>query len=494
MADTQEGQKKLNELVQKIRDADNMDSSQQHRWMEDAREAGRLYFEECTRLKGLYNQACFESQTSQRFLANTTENLRQAYHERDRLGIERDAVQAANNKLVLERKSSIENDWHKVNKKFERDLEEKNADIERQRAQIEQQRGKIEQQRQQIEQQRGRLEQQQTLIEKQNLELDHIDARDVKFMDGAQVLWMGQNPASSIKSRRSTRNFEQNPLTSPSVASSATYNVSGMSGLGSSDTTPFKGPTGQSFNQSSPSGYNQSNKGPIGHSFHPSSSSGYNQSNTGLIGQSFNHSPSSSYSQSNSGPSKEIRRRPNLPTQKPVRGLANVPDSPWEAESSRAFNTEPGDTPIAAPRSNALVLSSEGGEDPSLFYQKELAELYQLIEGWAMAYCTTPKISNDQAIARTNQTLWDFMMGCTYDGQRQDAHTHLTTLLNNARSRPWFVFRMGVQYIVNDIFSVTSYKNFSPQVGAELSTVQVQLDQGGKHFLHCVLQSLGTFN
>lgn len=438
MTDTQELHAKVNEMIQKIKGVDVMSSALQERLIENTEELCRSYDRSSHRMKTEYEKLWFEHQTSQRFLDNTTENLRQAYLERDRIGVERDRLLEAKNKEEQKAQESdrklreLEKEWKKLDAESKRKLAEKDAEIERHRA----------------------------LIKKQDLELDHNHARDVKFLNAAHVRWLAKNPPSSVRSRRSTRTTQAS-FESPSVASSATFAVSGMGALslGSPPSKLSDGLFGNSFGQSSVFGHIQPNSGPP----------------NATAEQMF--------------PELSLpRRRLNLPTQKPIRGRADIPNSPWETESSRAYNTEPGDTPMAA--SKALVLSSVNGEDPSIFYQEHFAELYQLIEGWAMAYCTRPKISNDQAIARTNQSLWAFMMECTYPGQRQDAHSHLMLLLNDAKSRPWFVVRMGVAYVVEEMLSLKSYKNFNPQVTAELAAVKAQLQERGKPFSRSKLHFL----
>ncbi|KAH7342835.1 hypothetical protein BKA65DRAFT_478708 [Rhexocercosporidium sp. MPI-PUGE-AT-0058] len=428
MVDSQEHHALMNDLIQNIKGIDAMSSALKERLIENTENIRRSYDRKFQHMKQDVEKLCFEQQTNQRYLDNTTMNLRQAYLERDRLGAERDALLEAKNKSEAKaveasrQLNELEKHWKKVTGDVKKNLAESRAEIERLRA----------------------------LLEKANLELDHNRARDVKFLDAAHVRWMFDNPPSSVRSRRDTET-SQDPFASPSVASSATFPVSGMGagGLGSPPNTSV---------------------GLIGHGFGQSSAFGHIQPNSG---------PPNATAEQMFPDLHKPRRRLNLPTKPPTRGRTDIPNSPWDTESSRAYNTEPGDTPIAASRSTALVLSSVGAEDPSLFYQEQFAGLYQLIEGWAMAYCTRPKISNDQTIARTNQKLWAFMMNCTYPGQRQDAHSHVTLLLNDAKSRPWFVVRMGVEYVVEEMLSLKSYKNFSAKVGAELAAVKAQLLERG---------------
>ncbi|KAH7419182.1 hypothetical protein BKA64DRAFT_8932 [Cadophora sp. MPI-SDFR-AT-0126] len=427
MAKSEEKNKMVNDLAAKIREDGCLSSITKQEWIQDINDIGRKYDETVEHLKQEVHKNWYELHTTRAYLSNTSENLRQAYGERDRLGVERDSLEQKYRTLLRakEKKSSenlneIQRNWKELNQALLKQLKEKDAELERVRAQL----------------------------DRAQMEIESYQEKDAKFVDAKQVQWMAAHPTSTVRSRQSSRAI-LDPFTSPSVASSSTFPLSGRGSYGSPATTPRL---------------------------------------DGLIGGGFT-SPSSGQYQPNNGPScsnaedlsRGLRRRPNLnlPTQRPTRGRTDVPKSPWETESSRAFNTEPGDTPIAASRSTALILSSTNPEDPSLFFQGEFAELYKLMEGWAMTYCNVPQLANDQAIARGDQTLWSFMMNCTYPGQRQDSHSHVMTLLNDPGSRPWFVMRMGVGYIVEEMLSLKSYKNFSPQVGAELSAVKTELQKRG---------------
>lgn len=211
---------------------------------------------------------------------------------------------------------------------------------------------------------------------------------------------------------------------------------------------------------------------------------------TGLIGNSYGQSTALGHINPFSGPpnatAEEIlptirdRRPVLLPMGRAPPGTLQITPDAWMSESSRVFNTEPGDTPRAIPHPSSTVLVLHSLlEDPSPYYQDEFAQLYVVVEGWAQTYCDVPHLANDQAIARSNQQLWAFMMNCTYPGQRQDSHTHVMTLLNDPVSRPWFVMRMGVSYIVDKILSLEPYKKFSPTVNAELADVTTKLGERG---------------
>ncbi|KAH8672656.1 hypothetical protein BGZ60DRAFT_429975 [Tricladium varicosporioides] len=181
------------------------------------------------------------------------------------------------------------------------------------------------------------------------------------------------------------------------------------------------------------------------------------------------------------------RRRPaalNLPIGKAPPGVPAPSFDTWGQYSSNRppITTEPGDdirTPIAVSASTALVIRDQKDRESPEDYEEGFAKMYTLCEGWVKTYSSTPNLANDQKIARSNDTLWSFMMNCTYPGHRQDSHTHVCALLNDPTCRKWFVMRMCVTYCVMDIINLENFYDFSPLVRTTLEDVRRKLLQRG---------------
>jgi hypothetical protein len=172
------------------------------------------------------------------------------------------------------------------------------------------------------------------------------------------------------------------------------------------------------------------------------------------------------------------RRRGNLPTAR-AQPANDFPSTfNWGSNNSKVFNTEPGDTPL----SMALVLRQDP-EAQVWMYQGEITKLFSLIEGWVKTYASVPNLTNDSAIARSNDILWAYMMNCTYPGHRQDSHTHVMALLSEARTRFWFVMRMACQYCVKDMMSLEAFLGFSIPVDNRLNEAKLKLLERGRPFL-----------
>jgi len=267
--------------------------------------------------------------------------------------------------------------------------------------------------------------------------LNKITVQDEQ-LKGKRALWLESNPGSSA--RRSAMTAIRDPFVSPSTSHAAAFENSRMGSMGSigSPTTKtlFSSSCEQSFGETT-------------------SSSGLSQMAASDVPR---------------GP----RRRGNLPTGKAQPGNA-PPASAWAIDSARAFNTEPGDTPLA---STALVLRGTV-EDPSPHFQTEFSDIYGLIEGWVKTYANIPNLANDQHIARSNEALWSFMMNCAYPGKPQDSHNHVMALLNDASSRPWFVMRMAVTFLVKEVLSLEPFHQFSSVVDTQLISVKAKLQERG---------------
>jgi hypothetical protein len=249
-------------------------------------------------------------------------------------------------------------------------------------------------------------------------------------LKGKRALWLESNPGSSAR-REAMNAAMRDPFSSPSVSQHTGFDSGYLGGVGGSvASSSIRSPPQSSFGQPTPS------LAPIG---------------------------------APRGP----RRRGNLPTGSALPAKV-LPASTWtEPSSFRNFKTEPSTPPLP---SMALVPFSNE-TDPAPRYKAEFTKIYELVEGWVKSYANLPNLGNDQKIARSNNVLWDFMMNCTYPGQRQDAHTHVMTLLNDPNTRCWFVMRMATTYLTKDIMTLGVFHKFSPATDAEFDEVKKKLQE-----------------
>jgi hypothetical protein len=253
-------------------------------------------------------------------------------------------------------------------------------------------------------------------------------------LKGKRALWLDSHPGSSA--RRDAMTAIRDPFNSPSASQDTGFDSGYMGGtMGSVESPPVRSLPKSSFSQSS-------------------------------FGAAHSMAPI--------GAPRGPRRRGNLPT-----GRAQppnvLPNASWTNETTRIYNTEPASP---SPPSMALVLHTNE-DDPAPRYQAEFSKIYALVEGWVKTYANIPNLANDQKIARSNDTLWAYMMNCTYPGHRQDAHTHVMTLLNDANSRFWFIMRMAITYLNKDVMSIDAFYKFSPATDAQFDEVKKKLMERG---------------
>jgi len=135
--------------------------------------------------------------------------------------------------------------------------------------------------------------------------------------------------------------------------------------------------------------------------------------------------------------------------------------------------------------STSLVLHSQNEREVADF-KAGFKHLYAKVETWVTQFTSQPHSTNDHAIAASNQILWQYMMNCTYPGNRQDAHNHVVALLNNPNSRPWFVMRMTTAYLVKDVMTVDAFLGFNSDVDRIIKEVEEELKQRGMPHLSIV--------
>lgn len=303
--------------------------------------------------------------------------------------------------------------------------------------------------------------------------------KQVEFQEeqlkGKRALWMEKNPGSSA--RRSAMNAAiRDPFSSPSAGMGSGVqkgkgknkgNFAGMMGPMGSIGSPTASTAGSITGSVKGGSFGKTNTPslPFNTAFNAS------VENTSLASQTPFESPPV-----NQTPvAGRLRRRGALPTGN-LTQLAHAQsqvtrESILNSLASLPKNTEPG-SPEAL-QSRALVLHSSnvtaGADDPGPKYESKFTQLYELAEDWCKRYASIPNLENDQAIARSNDVLWAYMMNCTYPGHRQDSHVHVMSLLQDPKCRYLFTMRMAVNYCIRDIMTLEEFETFSPEIEATLT-------------------------
>jgi hypothetical protein len=120
-------------------------------------------------------------------------------------------------------------------------------------------------------------------------------------------------------------------------------------------------------------------------------------------------------------------------------------------------------------------------EEIALEFRAEWEATYGLVEKWVSTYTNNVNdIELDQKVSH-DETLWPFMLGCTYKNTT-DAHEHTILLLRNPATRAFFVMRVIVQYLHRAIWKATAFADANPKLGRKLLYLEKKLKSKGRFF------------
>ncbi len=75
--------------------------------------------------------------------------------------------------------------------------------------------------------------------------------------------------------------------------------------------------------------------------------------------------------------------------------------------------------------------------------------------------------------------LWDYVCSITYPRERVSATNHALFMLNNARSRVYFISRLLIQYIVQQMWDPKAWEGMDESVTETLVLVKRGLESSG---------------
>jgi len=110
-------------------------------------------------------------------------------------------------------------------------------------------------------------------------------------------------------------------------------------------------------------------------------------------------------------------------------------------------------------------------------WKEEYSKIFRLVHGWATRYAV--QVQHDQALAIQQEAprLFEFMCDILYPGQPEAGASHANFLLEDQQCRPYFVERMMLQYIVNNILSVEGWMGFNDETDRELRDLNERLQK-----------------
>jgi hypothetical protein len=142
-------------------------------------------------------------------------------------------------------------------------------------------------------------------------------------------------------------------------------------------------------------------------------------------------------------------------------------------------------------RARQMVLAQTQAEWTTAIeiWKEEFAKIFRLVHGWASQYAV--QVQHDQAldIQKEAPRLWEFMCDIVYPGQPEAGASHARFLLEDEQCRPYFVERMMLQYIVNNVLSVEGWMGFNDDTDRELKALNDRLQSTEGMLVSYLIQS-----
>ncbi|CAG8956471.1 hypothetical protein HYFRA_00003856 [Hymenoscyphus fraxineus] len=133
----------------------------------------------------------------------------------------------------------------------------------------------------------------------------------------------------------------------------------------------------------------------------------------------------------------------------------------------------------AGPSNNSNMAMVLKPTPESHIFAEEFDLLYRLVERYVNDYCSQPNPEVDQTIPPTKQHLWAYMMDLTYPNQTQDAHNHTKLLIEAKESRSFFVMRLILNYLFEEMLTVKTWLGFSLETDQTFKNIKESLGQRG---------------
>lgn len=163
--------------------------------------------------------------------------------------------------------------------------------------------------------------------------------------------------------------------------------------------------------------------------------------------------------------------------------------SPPAPAAAAASATEFGSPQLSQARQMVLAQTQAEWTNAIETWKEEFAAIFRLVHGWATRYASVVKPDQAQKIQKDAPRLWEFMCDILYPGQPEAGASHASFLLDDEQCRGYFVERMMLQYIVNNVLTVEGWMGFDDATDRELRELNDRL-QATEVFKSYIRQSI----
>ncbi|CAK7203290.1 hypothetical protein SEUCBS139899_006021 [Sporothrix eucalyptigena] len=107
---------------------------------------------------------------------------------------------------------------------------------------------------------------------------------------------------------------------------------------------------------------------------------------------------------------------------------------------------------------------------------RDIFEFFNSIKDWVDKYCGFPNNEAMHSLSHQHPRLWDYACSVTYPNNRHNAASHSLFMLCNKSFRSYFITRLVIQYVVQQMWSPQAWEGLDEKLTEVLESVKHRLD------------------
>ncbi|CAK7265616.1 hypothetical protein SEPCBS119000_001604 [Sporothrix epigloea] len=106
----------------------------------------------------------------------------------------------------------------------------------------------------------------------------------------------------------------------------------------------------------------------------------------------------------------------------------------------------------------------------------DIFKFFNSIKDWVDKYCGFPNVDKMRTLSQQHPRLWEYACSVTYPNNRNNAASHSLFMLCNESFRSFFITRLVIQYVVQQMWSPQAWEGLDEQLTEVLESVKHRLD------------------
>ena len=107
---------------------------------------------------------------------------------------------------------------------------------------------------------------------------------------------------------------------------------------------------------------------------------------------------------------------------------------------------------------------------------RDIFHFFNSIKDWVDKYCGLPNADAMHSLSHQHPRLWDYACSVTYPNNRHNAASHSLFMLCNKSFRSYFITRLVIQYVVQQMWSPQAWEGLDEKLTEVLESVKHRLD------------------